>query len=314
MADGIYIVDSTEAQLGARFADPATMRGRAPSGQRRWSLAAVEREVAYNLAYQHNPEAVRPQAPWDASQATRFPALRRLMVKSPEMAKALPGCLGPRPGTRYLEGEVDITRRGLSPTPVALDPGGDLANWQELGWVDKATATALRVSTDPVDHDAVLLATLDANGVDWSRPPRSAPVPEVVVDPKRVRRVGRISGVIDADSDGLPGDLIARRPVHQEADRLGAMQEEAKRLGPCTLSRLTGLPLRVAERASAGKPISARNVSKALAALNRLDRSRQPRCVAQGCQEPVTRRGARYHAPICRDQEKKRRKRARSAE
>jgi hypothetical protein len=230
------------------------------------------------------------------------------------MARALPACLGARPGTRYVEGEVDITRRGLCSTPVALDPGGDLANWEHFGWVDKATGTPLRVTTDPLDQDAVLLTTLDAKGADWSRPRRTLPIQEVVVDPRRVRRVGRVSGVIDADSDGLPGDLVARRPVLQDAERLGAVHDEAKRLGSRAFSRITGLPLTVAERASTGQPVSARNVAKALAALGQLSRSHFPLCDAQRCEEPVTRKGAKYHASRCRDREKKRRKRARLSE
>ncbi len=76
-----------------------------------------------------------------------------------------------------------------------------------------ASGEALRVTTDPMDDsvisaepDAVLLATLDAKAAAWSRV-RDDHIDAVTVDPARVRRVGRVSGVLDAHDDGRPGDL-----------------------------------------------------------------------------------------------------------
>ncbi|MGC8628575.1 MAG: hypothetical protein ACP5VR_13700, partial [Acidimicrobiales bacterium] len=132
------LVGATEANLGGTYADPPSLRGRvAPvNGYRRWSMAAVRREVGYAQVLARSPEALRPPAPWDEGQQLPAPALRRLMVKAPAMAKALPACLGARPGTRYLEAQVaNEGQRGT--VPVALDPGGDLSGWQALTWVDR---------------------------------------------------------------------------------------------------------------------------------------------------------------------------------
>ena len=199
------IEDHTETQLGGTYADPPIMRGRTPNGQRRWSQAAVTREAAHQLAHQLDldRDALRPAAPWDEGQATSCPSLRRLMVKTPEMASALPECFGARPGTRYVQATVHPLRKGVDETPVALDPGGDIARWWKLHWVGQSTGSGNRVTTDPRDVGAVLLESLDYRAVLWSKPPRTVPIESVTVFPELVRRVGRVSGVIDADEVGL---------------------------------------------------------------------------------------------------------------
>lgn len=217
------LVDTTEANLGGTYVDPPTLPGRvqAIDGYRRWSMAAVQREVWYAQERATDPSALRPEPEWDADQSLPAPVLRRFIVKSPAMADALPASLGARRGTRYVVGEVDELRcRGLS--PVALDSGGDLSDWQHLGWADWVTGKRLRVTTDPMadaivygDPYAVLLATLDAKGAAWSDLPRSELVASVTVDPQRLRPVGRVSGVLDAFDEGRPGELSDYRPGYR---------------------------------------------------------------------------------------------------
>ena len=266
------VVDFTEANLGGTYVDPPTLRGRCPDGRRAWSLAADQREVTYTLAHQRDRAgALRPDAPWDLDRPAPFPALRRYTVTTPEAARRLPAVLGARPGTRYVEASTALGHSHLSAV-VALDPGGDLSGWQRLQWFDKATGTPVRVTTDPADIDARQLETLGSRAAEWSRPRRSVPIDAVVVDPLLVRRVGRVSGVIDADLDGL-GDLVGRRPLHQEADQLAAVQAIAKANGPRAFARRTDLSIRVAERAALGRPISQVNVARALHALRTDDGS-----------------------------------------
>jgi hypothetical protein len=185
------------------------------NGYRRWSMAAVRREVDYAQARAADPDALRPPAPWDHGQDMAAPALRRLMVKTPAMAKALPACLGARPGTRYLEAQAaNQGQRGI--VPVALDPGGDLASWQGLAWVDQRSGRRVQVTTDPEDYDSVRVVTLDEKAADWSRPSRRAVVTEVVVDPRRLRVKGRVSPVLDAISDeGSGTEAARRRPLYR---------------------------------------------------------------------------------------------------
>jgi hypothetical protein len=217
--------DATEANLGGTYADPPAMRGRVavPDGYRRWSMAAVRREADLALARAKDPDALRSSGPaaWDHPNAVPFPAVRRLMVKTPDMAATLPAGLGARPGTRYVEMSGREVYRGHDVTVVALDPGGDLSEWDQLGWVVNTSGEPVRVATDP-DHPGVrsaepgvvLVASLDQKGCDWSTPPRLDPIAEVVVTPGNVRYVGRASGVIDADTDGQPGDLGDYRPTY----------------------------------------------------------------------------------------------------
>jgi hypothetical protein len=207
------LVDATELGLGGTYVDPAGMRGRvAPiDGYRQWSMAAVRREVDFARARAEDPYALRSAAPWDAPDRLPHPALRRFEVKTPAMAASLPACLGARPGTRYIEAE-----RSWPPGAplVALDPGGDLGDWQELGWVDKATGEPVVISTDPMDVDAAQVVTLDEKARDWSRPSKVEQVAEVVVTTTNVRAVGRASGVLDAAEDGEPGAPRDHRPAY----------------------------------------------------------------------------------------------------
>jgi hypothetical protein len=270
-------------------------------------MAAVRREADLALAgVGADPRLVRltDPAPWDLDQAAPFPALRRLMVKTPAMAAELPAGLGARPGTRYVLAEHRSYGAPAEPS-VALDPGGDLAGWAQLGWVAKRSGQMRRLSSDPADYDAHHPETLDAKAAAWSERPRSRPVGEVVVTPEAVRYVGRASGVLDAAEDGAPGELDRYRPVYADAERLSMVHDRAAELGPRAFARLTGLPLKVAERAALGRAIAARNVARALRAL-RIDDGTRP--CACGCGEPVL-RGRTAYVDGHRERAKKRRQR-----
>jgi hypothetical protein len=296
---GDEIVEVTETGLGGTYVDPPALHGRAPNGYRHWSSAAVEREVAYTIARQRDPDnALRPDACWDVGVALPFPALRRFMVKTPEMAKQLPASLGARPGTRYLQASGwSWSVRWNGQTVVALDPGGDLSRWQRLDWFNTRTGDPEWVSTDPTARDAFVLEPLAERGIEWSRPPKSEPIESVVVDSDLIAHVGRVSGVIDAAGDGL-GDLRSHRPVHEDADRAAFVHEHARKLRKRAFADRTGLPPTVAERAALGEPISPRNVDIALRALLAGHDGRT--CALDGCDEPVTRAGAKFCSPRCR--------------
>ncbi len=163
---------------------------------------------------------------------TAFPALSRLRVSSPRIVASLPVALGARPGSYFVEGIVDTAFDRSGRAPVALDPGGDLAQWAGLRWLDRHAGRPLSVTTDPVaaaSTGAVLLATLDDRAVAWSRRPRSEPISDVIVDPRLVVHLGRLSGVIDADDAGEPGDPAAARPVYDGDHLPAALRDPADR-------------------------------------------------------------------------------------
>ena len=309
---GDQIIEATEAGLGGSYADPAAMRGKAPGGRRRWSLAAVEREIAYARDRRRDPKnAVRTPAPWDTGSPLKFPAFRRLMVKTPEMARLLPASLGARMGTRYIQASrAEWSGQSWGKTIVAIDPGGDLSGWQDFAWLDKSTGEPVQVTTESMSLEAVILESLAERAGRWSREPRSEPVTEIEVNPKLIAYPGRVSGVIDADADGL-GDLASRRTIHEDADRLTAVQKAAKQLGRRAFSRRTGLPETVAERAAGGFPISSGNVNKALTALAAVNTSARA-CSLDGCDEPVYRPNASYCEKVHQDQAYRLRRKAKA--
>ena len=296
----VEIVDRTESSLGGFYSDPAAMTGRAEDGGRIWSLEAVRAEVAFALALHRDPSSAwRDEAPWDTSQPLPFPAIRRLVVTTPEVLRSLPSALGARVGSRYLEGMVDQTFGGHGGgSPVALDPGGDLSGWQRLRWLDRRTGHPVRVSTTRADIDAVQLTWLADKGADWSRPPTYAPITEVVVDPLRLDYRGRVSGVIDADIDGLPGDPGARRPVYVDGEDLGVGQREvlvdlALRLSHAEFARRAHTTPRIASDIAAGglpRLGVVRGIVRAIREVEQVQRV----CALGGCEHPVQRANRRF--------------------
>ena len=151
----------------------------------------------------------------------------------------------------------------------------------------------MAVSTDPMDYDAAQLEALSARAHRYALHPRGDDIAEVHVDSDAIAHLGRVSGVIDAQDDGLPGDPRARRPAYDDADRLAVVQRLAKAHGPSRFARRAGLPLRVAKRAALGQRISKRNTAKALRAL-RVDDGTARRCALDGCDHLVYRPNAIY--------------------
>lgn len=294
----VTVTKRTETALGGFFADPPSMTGRAPITGRLWTFRAAEQVVTFQEALHRDPQALRPTAAWEAEGASPFPAIRRLSVRSPEILKTLPADLRARPGSRYLEGTVDRRLRGMAHSPIALDPGNDLFDWSELDWRARATGQGVKVTTDTSDIHAVLLDTLDHRVIDWEGRPTTEPIEEVHVIPGLIQRVGRVSGVIDGELDGVV-DPGSRRTVFDEGDPRAVIHALAKALGAGEFERRTGLPSTVAKRAASGRNISAKNVARALDALRRPERAHI--CALEECQASITRSNAYYCSPAHAD-------------
>jgi hypothetical protein len=311
---GPAIEDWTEANLGGTYADPPARSGRADDGTcRAWSLAAVRREVVYSLARRIDPlHAVRAEAPWDCGQALPFPAIRRLHAVSPEVLASLPWSLGARPGTAFLRAAPDALY-GTDETggPIALDPGDDLAGWQELAWFDPKTGARVRVTTDRMtDLGAVMVASLASKAAAWSRAPTRQPIEEVTIDPVLVRHLGRVSGVIDADIDGVPGDLRDRRPLYPDSDaQRRALIDRAKTLRPAEFARQAATTPRMARRIAAGYFPRPSTVARIVMALQRAATTARL-CALDGCDRPLRGPRARYCCVTHRKRSNKRHERA----
>lgn len=301
-------IERTESNLGGYYADPPRMAGRDPDGGRVWSKAAVIREVGFLLAQHSDPRATRTPAAWDEGQALPFPCLRHLAVVTPEVLASLPPSLGAHPGSRFIEGTRDVKRRAVDPVPVALDPGGDLADWRRLTWVAKSTGEPVRVTTDPTEIGAVLLESLAVRSATWSAPRRPEPVGLVVVHPQLIRIEGRTSGVLDAVDEGR-ADVAAFRPVYSEGDPVAFLRAEAKRLGKRAFARRTGLAPTTAESLVRGLSVSGHTVEVALRAL--LAEGSVATCALDGCEKAVLRPGQRYCSRPCKDRAYRARRAAR---
>lgn len=289
--DAPVLVDWTESGLGGQYADPAAMTGRCEQGGQAWSRAAVEREVVYAAARLVSPRAaVRDRAPWDAPGAVPFPTLRRLTVTSPAVGATLPTALDPRPGTRYLEAiAAGWTGRTETVHAVALDPGGDLAGWADLAWLDRTTGEPVRVTVDVADLSAdAVVETLSARAALYGAPPRGRPVDAVTVTPLSVRYAGRVSPVLDAAEDGTPGPLADARVRYETAHGLGPGQYAelvglARSLGPTRFAELTGVSHRIAGNLARGQLPRRATVRAVLARLRRTAPDPPAMTCACGC-------------------------------
>ena len=135
--------------------------------------------------------------------------------------------------------------------------------------------------------------SLDHRAHDWSRPSSAPAVSSVKIDPTCIRCVGKASRIIDAKFDGVSADLSKIRLVYKDADSLHLLQKTTAKLGPSRFSQRTGLGPSMAQRASAGKPISKRSVAKATLALREKDPVIRL-CALEGCNHQVYRPNALY--------------------
>ncbi len=314
------LLDWTETGLGGMWADPPAMTGRCAEGGRAWSRAGVEREVRYaEMSAKERDRQGRGPAPWGRPGEPSAPTLRRLQVTTPELLGTLPKALSARIGTHYLEGVVWPSSAARVRSVVALDPGGNLAGWQQLRWLDRATGAQVPVTTDTGTTDAVALEALAVRAAGYAKPPRVAAIDEVRVTPLSVRYAGRVSPVLDASGSGAPGDLTRFRVAYEDAHGLGPGQYEAlvtlaKSMPHRAFARRARTTARVARMIADGQLPSPAVARRILAALRRSD-TEERTCGLDGCDHPVTDPRATYCScadhPSHQDVAKKRRQRAR---
>jgi len=213
-------------------------------------------------------------------------------VKTREMARSLPTVFRARPGTVYLEGLVSVTHRGIYGSVVTLDPGGDLSDWADFTWMDRASEKQVRVTTDPKDVGAALLQTLEDRAADYVRPPRASPLCAVVVDPRLVRTVGRVSGVIDADLDGAENPR-EKRHEFSRADVMAHLVDALHSEGPAAVARKTGLSVSTLSAVARGTTPSSRTIRQYVEALGSVQRGDRT-CAWETCEVTITRPNQRY--------------------
>ena len=285
-ADGWEVVGGTEHALGGGLVDPPSMVGRGLDRRHRWvdPVAAHALAMAQGQAHGFEP-------PWDTGPRMPFPAIARWSVGSPAALARVPVALGAHAFAPLVEARVDRLLAPKAPAPLAPDPGDDLDGWTEARWIG-TDGQQVAVSTGPDPGASVPLTRLADVAADWAIPVEVSPAALLTYDRRLARRVGRGGALVDArlaDPDAVAYDHQA---LYAGGDAAGFVAEEARRAGPRPFARLTGLALKVAERAALGQPISADNVERALAALCSEPGVR--RCALEGCEAPVPRPNARF--------------------
>ncbi len=224
------LVEWTEAGLGGMWTDPSAIQGRCAEGGRAWSRTAVEREVRFASAKLRAEAggtwAFPGPVPWDNPDLAvpAFPTLRRLQVTSPELLATLPTSLGAHLGSRFVEASSPIE---VGASYVALDPGGPLVGWQDLRWLRRANGQQVKVTTTGTEYGAVRLEPLRDRANAYGDPPKGERVESVMVAPLSVVYRGRVSPVLDASEDGMPGSLARFRVRYEDPHGLGTGQREA---------------------------------------------------------------------------------------
>jgi hypothetical protein len=297
------VVEATEHALGGSVVDPPGYAGRSGDGRHRWTREVASVAVRRAIAEERGETCLVPRWPWEADSP--FPAIARCQAASPERPAELSGRLALKPFGRYLSAVPEYRRDSA---PVALDPGGDLADWPEIDW--RVPGGPVRVTVYPgaaARRGAVLLSNLGGKATRWLRPRPVDDRSSVVIEPELIRRVGRSGALLEARLADPDADTSGLRCVYSEGDPVSYLVNQVSKLGSRAFARMSGVSREAAQRLANGKPVQAATIRKALASL-RIVTSDTRRC--QVCQEPVFRSGARYCSPRCRGTDKKRRQRA----
>jgi hypothetical protein len=298
--DLLEVVEATEHALGGSVVDPPRMAGHDAEGHRRWTRAVAAVAVRREIARSRGTSLVVPLWPWEDADEPPFPSIGRVQATTPETLTTIRRRIGVRPFGLFLEGH---TRRSGDTTPVALDPGTDLAGYQSLEWREGDGTPA---------HDvADTLDNLGGKAHRWLRPRPLDDTSEVVVVPELIRRVGKAGGVIEAEIVGPDVDTSGVRAVYDEGDAADYLARRSDEIGPRAFARTARISRDAAQRLKDGKPVRAATMRQALRNL-RIRTAETPTCPVDG--RPVFRAGARYCSPRCQATARKHRQRERANE
>ena len=295
----LEVVEATEHALGGSVVDPPRMTGHDGNGCRRWTRAVAAVAVRKEIARSRGTFLAVPFWPWERRDEPPFPSFGRVQAATPETFASIRRRIGVRPFGSYLEGH---TGRSGDTTPVVLDPGTDLSEWQSLDWHNG--------DGGPAHVDADALDNLGGKAHRWLRPRPLDDQSQVAVIPELIRRVGKAGGVIEAEIVGPDADTSNVRAVYDEGDAAKFLARRSDEIGPQAFARLAGVSRDAAQRLKDGKPVQAATIRRALRNL-RIRTSETHICPVDG--RPVFRAGARYCSPKCRAAAKKRRQREKAA-
>jgi hypothetical protein len=304
------IVEATEHALGGSVVDPPTMTGRDSDGRHSWTRAVAAVAVRQAVARSRGQEPTMPLWPWEQPGVPPFPCIEREQVVTHRRQRELTKRgLVVRPFGYVLSANTEWRS---DPSPVALDPGGDLADWASLDWRGP-DGKPVRVTTTG-EPGAVQLDDVGARAWRWLQRRPVGAAREVVVVAELVRRVGKAGDILEAELVGPDDDTSGIRAVYDRGDPARFVHRYARQVGKRAFAaqmEAAGLamPLKTAERVALGRQLRASTVAGILGTL-RAPIQGDRRCGLEGCETWVWRRGAQYCHPRHREVAKKRRQRA----
>ncbi|HXY45423.1 MAG TPA: hypothetical protein VEH29_14635 [Acidimicrobiales bacterium] len=240
------VVAHTESGIGG-FVPPPGFGARRPSDGR----YVVTAEIAQ--AHLARGDGLLPRLSWE-DVAPDWPALERHSLSTPTALDEMPDNLGCRPFSRIVEA---ISTYGDC-HPVALDPGGELADLGLLAFFDARTGPPGEISCHPEATGAFVVDSLRARAVEWGHVADRSPSGPVVLDPLLVRTVGKSGTVFVDDSPQL---------VYAEVDAASVLLEAARRLRGPLVAEVCGLRPRTARALAVGRQPEPATVAVALSAL-----------------------------------------------
>ncbi|MDA8311420.1 MAG: hypothetical protein M0Z46_12570 [Actinomycetota bacterium] len=242
------VIAHTEPVLGG-FVPPAGFGIRGPGG--RYLFTA---EIAG--AHAERGDGLLSTLSWEATHPD-WPALERHQLSSPEALAEFPEVLGSRPFARVVEAVSSCD----DCHPVALDPGGEIADLSSLQFCDARSNRLGEITVDPAVRGAFVVDSLRAHAVEWGRH-GSDELPEVVVlDALLARSVGKSGGLFVDGSD---------QPVYSDVDRAAVLVAAARSLGAAVMAELCGIPVRTARALASGRRPSLETERRAMSALEAL--------------------------------------------
>ena len=296
---GYTAIGGTEHSLGGGVVDPPALRGRDEDRRHVWTLPVAQR--ALDIASGHAREDWT--SPWDGS-GDPFPVLRRFTVGSFDALRELPACLGAHPFAPLVEGQPDKLF-GDTGSPVALDPGDDLAGWQRLDWRN-AAGESTRVDVRAGRDAGVVFRVLDDWALGWCLPVTAEAVELVDVDARLVRRVGRGGALIDALLADPGADPKEHQVIYDEGDPAGYVSALVQAMGRKPFAAAFGIPGTTVHRIARGAGLNEATLHTVLDAIA-AGKVVPTRC--SGCGHEVWRPGAKVCSSACRETTKARRHR-----
>ncbi len=300
------VAEWTEHALGGSVIDPPLLAGFHESGARHWTREVWAYAFRRDIARAKGRAAPPIAWPWEAGGS--FPCLEREQAFTPaRIAELAKRGLKVRPGSYVVRGLM--ATGGVS--PLTLDPGGNLADWQSLDW---RGADGERVQPNVrTEHVRGLtdLDSLDAKARRWLEP---RPLPDSsLVEVDRIAAVGKAGHLLEAGIVAHDADTSGLRADYDSGEVLSYLAERAQAMGERRFAAMAGVSRSAARRLREGKTLRPGTIRRAAAGL-KVRLASTPTCALDECDRPAWSKGGHYCSERHKHSAAEARRRARLAD